>query len=383
MLPRNHQLQDLKRAYRGKSVLVTGHTGFKGSWMSQWLLLMGANISGYALQPDGSNALFEGLHLADEVNHKIGDVRDFEELKKCIGKVKPDIIFHLAAQSLVRHSYKAPLETIQVNTLGTVNLLEAIRQLQLPTAVIVITTDKCYENREWLFGYREMDSMGGYDPYSASKGATELLISSYRNSFFPVDKIDQHGIRLASARAGNVIGGGDWAKDRILPDCIRDLSQKKTIGVRNLRATRPWQHVLEPLGGYLKLGEELLKQNSIHISQFCEAFNFAPLISNNRTVKDLVEKVIYYWGEGNWQDHSDPNDFHEASLLNLTIDKAYHQLDWLPQWDFNKTVKETVDWYKNASENDLSIATYTINQIRHYEEYLNISEYEEQESLVL
>lgn len=375
--------QHLFRDYFGKSVLITGHTGFKGSWLSQWLLNKGATVSGYALSPDGSNSLFSGLSLAKKLNHKIGDIRDFELLKSFLKQVRPDIIFHLAAQPLVRHSYKEPLETVQVNTLGTVNLLEAVRQLYLPTAIVVITTDKCYENKEWIYGYREIDSMGGFDPYSASKGAAELLISSYRNSFFPVDAIHEHGVRLASVRAGNVIGGGDWAEDRILPDAIRNLTKKLPVAVRSPLATRPWQHVLEPLGGYLTLGQKLLDINNESLKDFCEAYNFGPLVYNNRTVKELVEKVIDYWGVGQWEDTSDPYAPHEAALLNLTIDKAYHQLGWLPQWDFNKTVKETVDWYKNASENLLSITEYTQDQIMHYEERLIMHEYEDKEPAIL
>ena len=356
--------------YEHKTVLITGHTGFKGSWLSQWLLALGAEISGYALPPEGTDPLFDQLGLSASLDHKIGDIRDFEELKEFMNDVKPDIIFHLAAQSLVRYSYHEPLETVQVNTQGTVNLLEAVRQLRLPTAIVAITTDKCYENKEWLFGYREVDAMGGFDPYSASKGAAEILISSYRNSFFPPHKTAQHGTRLASVRAGNVIGGGDWAKDRIVPDCIRDLSHQQSIGVRNPSATRPWQHVLEPLGGYLTLGHRLLEVDHRSLSQFCEAYNFGPLISNNRRVKELVEKVIEYWGSGEWDDQSDAEAFHEASLLNLTIDKAYHRLNWMPQWDFDKTVKETVEWYKHAVNHPENIRKFTEQQINAYQQAL-------------
>src|SRR6185295_15574946 len=254
--------------YRGKTVLVTGHTGFKGSWLTLWLKELGAMVSGYALPPNTDPSLFELLNLGKKIDHAYGDVRDLEQLKQCLLRIKPDIIFHLAAQSNVGKSYEEPLQTVQINTLGTLNLLEAVRQTKLPVSLVLITSDKCYENKEWLFGYRETDDLGGYDPYSASKGAVELLISSWRNSFFHPEKIQEHGVRVASARAGNVVGGGDWNKGRIVPDCVMDLQKQVPIAVRNPHATRPWQHVLEPLNGYLLLGSRLLSSSPADAASF-------------------------------------------------------------------------------------------------------------------
>jgi len=244
--------------YKNKKVLVTGHTGFKGSWLSQWLLLLNAEVFGYALETPTMPSLFDQLQLDKSIRDNRNDIRNIQKLKKYLNEVKPDIIFHLAAQSLVRESYKNPIETIETNIIGTANLLDAIRQLGLSTSVVVITSDKCYENQEWLHGYRENDPMGGYDPYSMSKGAAELVVSAWRRSFFNTNNYNKHGVKLASARAGNVIGGGDWADDRIVPDCMRSLQMEKEIFVRNPLATRPWQHVLESLGGYLVLGSKLM-----------------------------------------------------------------------------------------------------------------------------
>ena len=354
-------------AYKNQKVLVTGHTGFKGSWLSQWLLSLGAKVYGYALAPNTTPSLFEQLKLEDHIEQQIDDIRNLDALKSYIKLVKPEVIFHLAAQSLVRYSYKEPLETVQVNTLGTANLLEAVRQLNIPAAIVAITTDKCYENREWIYGYREEDPLGGFDPYSSSKGAAELIISSWRNSFFPPEIIDRHGVRLSSARAGNVVGGGDWSDDRIVPDCIRALSKHQSIQVRNPNATRPWQHVLEPLGGYLTLGERLLVGDSKISSQYCGAYNFGPLISNNRSVREVVNSVVENWGEGDWIDKSDQNAPHEASLLHLTIDKAYHHLNWLPKWDFSRTFIETVNWYKNSFEHQSTVFDFTMDQVKNYQ----------------
>ncbi|MEM1137626.1 MAG: CDP-glucose 4,6-dehydratase, partial [Bacteroidota bacterium] len=302
-----------------------------------------------------------------EINHNIADIRDFTMLKNCIEDVSPDIIFHLAAQPLVRYSYKEPLETVEVNIIGTAQLLDAVRQLGISTSIVVITTDKSYENKEWLFGYRENDPMGGHDVYSASKGACELLVSSWRNSFFK----DGNKVRLASVRAGNVIGGGDWAADRIVPDCIRSLSEGKIIEVRNPNATRPWQHVLEPIDGYLKLGKKLLSDilSPKDIELYCSGFNFGPLINSNREVRELVEELLGNWKEGNWKDCSDPKNMHEASLLNLTIDKAYHLLNWLPKWDFKQTVEQTANWYKNVTRNPKLAKKITIEQIQLYNDF--------------
>lgn len=360
-------MDSVTKSYENKKVLITGNTGFKGSWLTLWLYYLGAEVHGYSLAPPTSPSLFETLQLEQLVFQEHADVRDFNRLKKTIETIKPDIIFHLAAQSLVGESYVSPLETIQVNTLGTANLLEAVRQTKQEIALIMVTSDKCYQNKEWVHGYRETDPMGGYDPYSASKGAAEILINSWRDSFFHPDQIEKHGVRLASVRAGNVIGGGDWAKDRIVPDSMRDLMRSGMIAVRNPDATRPWQHVLEPLDGYLQLGAQLLKPLK-EAKTYCEAFNFGPRVDANKTVQALVNHIIADWGSGNWHQVSTDHAPHEANLLNLSIDKAYHKLHWLPRWDFNTAIKETVAWYKQWRDDPSRLFDFTLGQIKAYEE---------------
>jgi CDP-glucose 4,6-dehydratase len=366
-------LENLNKTYSGKKVLITGHTGFKGSWLSLWLKELGAHVFGYALNPHTNPSLFELLGLEREINHEIGDVRDFSQLKKCIQRIKPDIIFHLAAQSLVGKSYEEPLETIQTNAFGTATLLEAVRQTGLIVSLVLITSDKCYENKEWIYGYKETDVLGGYDPYSASKAAAEIFIGSWRKSFFNPNKIKEHGVRIASARAGNVIGGGDWSSNRIVPDCIRDLQNNTFITVRNPHSTRPWQHVLEPLSGYLQLGGKLLKSSVEEVTAFCEAFNFGPHVSNNKNVKELVEEIIEKWGSGSWKWIPPENAKYESSLLNLSIDKAYHNLGWLPKWNFSNTIARTVEWYQAVDStqkflpNPPIIQEITLKQIREYQ----------------
>lgn len=331
-------MSPLQIAYQGKRVLVTGHTGFKGSWLTQWLLSMGAEVAGYALDPQAHETLYGELSISDRLSVDCrADLSDRVALNKLVADFAPEIIFHLAAQPLVRLSYEIPVETFATNVLGTVHLLDAVRLAGSSCAVVCVTTDKCYENREWLNAYREEDTMGGHDPYSASKGAAELVISSYRSSFFPHGS----GIRVASARAGNVIGGGDWAKDRIVPDCIRAIRSDTPITVRNKIATRPWQHVLEPLSGYLWLGAQLASSSD---KCFQSAFNFGPDITSNRTVAELVTELITHTG-GQWIDATDPNAPHEASKLNLATDKAFHLLKWQPVWDFEQTLENTADWY--------------------------------------
>lgn len=375
MNPANSEFYDV---YKSRKVLVTGNTGFKGSWLTLWLKELGAEVFGYSLAPPTNPSLFELLNLEKEINHETGDVRDIERLKKCLLRIKPDIIFHLAAQSLVRKSYDDPAETVQVNTLGTMNLLEAIRQTKLAVALVLITSDKCYRNDEWVFGYRETDTLGGHDPYSASKAAAEVLIDCWRKSFFNPASISDHGVRLASARAGNVVGGGDWGKDRIVPDCIRDLQNQKFIAVRNPSATRPWQHVLEPLSGYLQLGAKLLGSLE-NAGAFCEAFNFGPHVANNKTVKELVEDIIEKWGSGSWKWIAPENAKYESTLLNLCIDKAYHKLGWLPKWNFSNTIARTVEWYQNLDQRQkffpdpLALREFTLQQIRKYQSDETIS----------
>ena len=357
---------DNLRIFKNKKVFITGHTGFKGSWLSLWLRNLGANVYGYALPPPTNPSLFELLKLEHNLDHLVADIRDKEVLTKCLAQIKPDIIFHLAAQSVVRESYLTPAETIETNVMGTLNVMEAVRETGISTAMVMVTSDKCYANKEWMHGYRESDPLGGHDPYSASKGAAEILISSWRNSFFNPEQVRQHGVRLASVRAGNVIGGGDWTKDQLVPDCVRHLKIDKPIPIRSPSATRPWQHVLEPLSGYMLLGAKLLGPIE-QTAQYCDAFNFGPLISSNKTVKDLVEKIIEYWGEGSWESSQPEKIFHEASLLNLSIDKTYHKLQWLPKWDFEKAVSTTVEWYKGLRHEPSNILKITLDQINSYE----------------
>ena len=332
-------------AYKGKRVLVTGHTGFKGAWLCEWLLGLGAEVTGLSLPPPTEPALFNVLGLARRLHHILGDIQEPEVLHKAVKKAKPDFVFHLAAQALVRESYRTPRETFNVNAMGTLHLLEALREVSQPCPAVFITTDKCYENREWHHGYRETDPLGGRDPYSASKAAAELIIASYRNSFF-----QNHPVKIASSRAGNVIGGGDWSADRIMPDCVNALEQSKPILVRNRRATRPWQHVLEPLSGYLWLGASLAapKLRLCDLSALTSAFNFGPNRDSNRTVEELVEEVLRHW-PGSWQDKTEPNAPHEAGLLQLSTDKAAGLLRWFPVWSFAVAVEQTVQWYRQAS----------------------------------
>jgi CDP-glucose 4,6-dehydratase len=349
--------------YRGKRVLITGHTGFKGSWLCEWLLSLGADVTGFALAPATTPALFDQLGLSARLRHVLGDVRDLSAVRRAIDDTKPEFVFHLAAQPLVRLSYDQPVETYAVNIMGTVNVLEAVRLTRRPCIVVSITTDKCYENKEWVHSYREEDPMGGYDPYSSSKGAAELVIASYRRSYFfgPDSKV-----KLASARAGNVIGGGDWALDRIVPDCIRALKRAEAIPVRNKIATRPWQHVLEPLSGYLWLGACLANsQLSSFGSQLASGFNFGPALFSNRTVADLVQEILKHW-PGRWDDKSDPNAVHEAKLLNLATDKAYHFLNWSPVWLFAETIAQTATWYRQADSASIDIRQLTSGQIQAY-----------------
>ncbi|HEX3718915.1 MAG TPA: CDP-glucose 4,6-dehydratase [Verrucomicrobiae bacterium] len=331
-------------AFTGKRVLVTGHTGFKGAWLCEWLLGLGAHVTGLSLPPETEPSLFSELGLNRRVRHVVGDIQEPAVLTKIVNKSEPDFVFHLAAQALVRESYVRPRETFNVNGMGTLHLLEALRNLKKPCAAVFITTDKCYENREWHHGYREEDALGGRDPYSASKAVAELIIASYRNSFF-----QNHPVKIASSRAGNVIGGGDWAKDRIIPDCIDALQKKKAIAVRNRHATRPWQHVLEPLSGYLWLAASLAepKLRRCGLPLLASAFNFGPNRDSNRTVAELVEEVLKHW-PGRWQDQTDPNAPHEAGLLQLSTDKAYALLRWFPIWSFSEAIGETVDWYRDA-----------------------------------
>ena len=339
--------------WRGRRVLVTGHTGFKGSWLTLWLLGLGAEVWGFALAPEPGRALFTDLGLdqftahADwgHLDHRLGDVCDLEALSKCVQEAQPEVVLHLAAQPLVRRGYRDPLCTWATNVQGSLNLLEALKPLPHPCAVVMVTTDKVYANREWDFGYRENDRLGGHDPYSASKAAAELAIASWRASFCGPAAHQTPHLAIATARAGNVIGGGDWAEDRIVPDAMRSLASGESIPVRRPEATRPWQHVLDPLCGYLLLAKKLATAGHTHAS----AFNFGPALEANRSVRELVEAALVHWA-GSWRDLSDSNAPHEAGRLHLQIDKAHHQLGWQPRWPFATTVERTVAWYRAVYE---------------------------------
>ena len=331
--------------YNGKTVLVTGHTGFKGSWLSIWLNMMGAKVIGYSLDPYSERGNFEACHLHNRLLADVrGDTRDYEKLNQTIKQYRPEIIFHLAAQALVRKAYAHPKETYETNLMGSLNIMEAVRENDCVKTVVMITSDKCYENVEQIWGYKETDRMGGYDPYSSSKGCTELMISSYRNSYFNPKDYAKHGKAVASVRAGNVIGGGDWSADRLIPDCIRFIEAGKDIEIRNPIATRPWEHVLEPLSGYLRVGEKLIEDPV----KYATSFNFGPHISANKTVWEVVSRLVDYYGKGKVVDVSNPADLHENTLLNLDVTKAYVMLGWEARWNLQEAIEKTVDWYKEA-----------------------------------
>lgn len=329
--------------FRNRTVLITGHTGFKGSWLSIWLKELGANVVGYALEPNTQRDNFVVSGLKDKITHIIGDVRDFRGLSYVFKEHQPEIVFHLAAQPIVRKSYISPKETYDINVGGTVNVLECCRLSDSVKTIINVTSDKCYENKEWVWGYREDDSIGGYDPYSSSKGCSELVTSGYRNSFFNSDGSEAHKKSLSSVRAGNVIGGGDWQEARIIPDCIRALENNEAIEIRNPQAVRPWQHVLEPLGGYLLLASKMYESPG----KFCGAWNFGPDDGSVVPVNKMADMVTLYWGSGRWINTSGRDGPHEASLLSLDIAKARSYLDWHPVWNIEKAIEVTVDWYKN------------------------------------
>ncbi len=344
--------------YKDKKVFITGNTGFKGSWLMACLHQAGATVKGYALAPEyeGLFTLLAPLQVAECI---LADIRDQERLQKEIDSFQPDFIFHLAAQPLVRRSYEIPAETFEVNVVGTANLLEAVNHLPSKCTVVVITTDKVYENKEQNILYTEDDSLGGYDPYSASKACTELVVNSFRNSFFNINTYGQHGKAIASARAGNVIGGGDWSAGRIIPDIVRSLQNQQEIHVRNPLAVRPWQHVLEPLSGYLQLGVLLDTQPA----GYSKAFNFGPLPDDHLTVKQLVEKAIHRWGSGNWMDASYTKQVHEAGLLKLEISRARNELKWEPKLSASQAMEWTIDWYKKTTDQQVD---YSFQQINNY-----------------
>jgi CDP-glucose 4,6-dehydratase len=344
-----------------KVVLLTGHTGFKGSWLSLWLQSMGAKVIGYALPPPTDPSLFITANVANGMTSLEGDIRDIAELSKVFGKYQPEIVVHMAAQSLVRHSYVNPIETYSTNVMGTVHVLEAARQAVSVRAIVNVTSDKCYENREWVWGYRENEAMGGYDPYSNSKGCAELVTAAYRKSYFNPGQYADHRVALASARAGNVIGGGDWAEDRLIPDIMRAIVQGKPVYIRNPHAIRPWQHVLEPLSGYLMLVQKLWHEGT----DYGDAWNFGPSDEDTKPVSWIVDHLTKACGEGaSWQ-LDDGDHPHEAHYLKLDCSKAKSRLDWRPRWHLEDALTAIVDWHR-AHQAGHDMRTVTLRQIARY-----------------
>ena len=349
--------------YADKSVMVTGHTGFKGAWLTFWLYLMGAKVTGYSLVPNTEPSLFKAIKLQERINHVIGDILDLNNVRKVMLENSPEIVFHLAAQPLVRYSYREPRLTYETNVLGTVNILEAVRSVKSVRACIVITSDKCYENREWDFAYRENDTLGGIDPYSSSKACQEMVVTAYSNSFFRGNGSSK--MALSTVRSGNVIGGGDWAVDRIVPDVVRALSESKPVLVRNPHAVRPWQYVLEPLAGYLWLAFLMY----CDMEKYNSAWNFGPDNKANITVQELIELFLTRWGSGEWTDLSCGRGFepHEATFLKLDCTKANNLLDWYPVYGLSETIDATVDWYsKYYKITSKDIYSLTVEKIFNY-----------------
>ncbi|WP_035668017.1 CDP-glucose 4,6-dehydratase [Flavobacterium sp. 83] len=355
-------IEKLREIYKGKKVFLTGHTGFKGAWMLKTLSLLGADVKGYALAPKTNDDLFyliDGDAIATSI---IADLRDKKRLEDEIVAFQPDFVFHLAAQPLVRLSYEIPAETFEVNVIGTANVLDGVRLLEKPCAVVLITTDKVYHNNEWIYPYRENDRLGGYDPYSASKACAELVIDSYRNSFFNAKIYDTHQKAIAVARAGNVIGGGDWSKDRLIPDIAKALAAENPVVIRNPNSVRPWQHVLEPVVGYLLLGANLAAEPV----QYSQAYNFGPHLSDALSVEEMLQLAIMSWGNGEYRVEKEENQPHEAGLLKLDISKAISELKWQPKMNAEKAVSITMDWYREFANNKNQINHFTETQINTY-----------------
>jgi CDP-glucose 4,6-dehydratase len=350
-------------SYQNRKVLITGHTGFKGSWLSLLLNQLGADVYGYALEPPTNPSLYNEAKIDELVTSFIGDVRDLDHLQKVMQQIQPEIVIHMAAQPLVRESYKIPVETYAVNVMGTVHLLEACRNTPSVKAIVNVTTDKCYENKEWHWGYRENEPMGGYDPYSNSKGCSELVTSAFRNSYFNSNEYEKHGVAVASARAGNVIGGGDWAGDRLIPDFIRAISKGEKVKIRSPYAIRPWQHVLEPLNGYLTLAAKLFTDGAA----YAQAWNFGPDDADAQNVEWITKTICEMWGENaSFEIDNNPQP-HEANYLKLDCSKAKAELGWLPKWNIETTLKSIVDWNKAWLKGE-NIREVTINQIEQYYE---------------
>jgi CDP-glucose 4,6-dehydratase len=340
--------------WKKKKILITGHTGFKGSWLSLLLHKLGSDVYGYALEPPTNPNLFETARINELVNSYIGDIRDYDKLFRIIESVKPEIVIHMAAQPLVRESYKNPVDTYAINVMGTVNLLEAVRHTPGIKAVVNVTTDKCYENREWHWGYRENEPMGGYDPYSNSKGCSELVTSAFRNSFFNPKDYQNHGVAIATARAGNVIGGGDWAEDRLIPDFIQAISKGEEVKIRSPYAIRPWQHVLDPLSGYLMLAKRLYTDGP----KFAEAWNFGPDDTDAKNVEWIAGRFSELWGKGfTYRIDKNPQP-HESSYLKLDCSKAKVELDWHHRWNLEEALLSVVEWYRTwLSKGDVRLIT--------------------------
>lgn len=348
--------------YKDRKVLITGHTGFKGSWLACWLMQLGAQVTGYSLPAPTDPSNYDLCSLEKRITSIVGDVRDVDHLTAVVEEQKPEIIFHLAAQPLVRLSYEEPRETFETNIMGVVNLFEAVRRTSSTKALVNITSDKCYENREWAWGYRENDPMGGFDPYSSSKGCSELVTAAYTRSFFPVEKLAEHGVAVGSVRAGNVIGGGDWALDRLIPDCMRSLVAGEPIGIRNPGAVRPWQHVLEPLSGYLWLGSLLMSG----YGQYTGGWNFGPEITDTEPVGSIVDRIVHRWGEGSWELTGEGQFRHEAAFLRLDCSKAWQKLGWAPIWSLKEALDQTIDWYRLYYDGGSNMYDRIVSEIDDY-----------------
>jgi CDP-glucose 4,6-dehydratase len=360
--------QVISQFWLGKKVFLTGHTGFKGGWLSLWLASMGAKVTGYALAPNSQPNFFQAAKVNDDLEKSyIADICNLENLQKAMRDAKPDIVIHMAAQPLVRYSYLNPVKTYATNVMGTVHVLEAIRLLDCVRSAVIVTTDKCYENKEWPWGYRESEPMGGYDPYSNSKGCAELVTSAYRQSYFPTDKYANHGLAIASARAGNVIGGGDWSEDRLIPDAIRAFELKQPLMLRNPLATRPWQYVLEPLSGYLVLAQALYQDNV----KYNGAWNFGPRDDDARTVQDVVNLLINNWnGPASWlQDHLEQP--HEAHSLKLDCSKARQLLNWIPKLNLEQAIERIATWHL-AFQTEADIKDISLKQIVDYSHHITL-----------
>ena len=351
-----------QKFWKDKRVFLTGHTGFKGSWLSLWLQQLGADVTGYSLEPPTNPSLFDVANVARGMKTSIGDIRDCLMLSNAMSNAVPEIVIHMAAQPLVRQSYKDPAETYSTNVMGTVHLLDAVRSSPRVRAVVIVTSDKCYENKEWVWGYRESEPMGGYDPYSSSKGCAELVTSAFRTSFFNPSDYTGHKVGLATARAGNVIGGGDWASDRLIPDMIAAFKKGENVHIRNPESIRPWQHVLEPLRGYLVLAENLVKAGA----EFSEGWNFGPNSADAKPVKAIVKKMIQYWDDDAAWDLDNSENLHEAGFLKLDISKADSRLNWRPVLNLDQALKLTVDWSKNC-KNGVEPREVTLKQICDYQ----------------